>query len=89
MRWWALADTGDTPWDAELPQEALTEIEAAKGTIFEMGATAWWCGPPVHANGFISKKPGKRLDKEDGQEEERTNTVGRLAAPAISAQCQP
>ena len=89
MRWWARADTGDTPWDAELPPEALTEIKAAKGTVFEMGAKAWWCGPPVHANGFISMKSGSIMDKEDEQQEEWTKTMGRFAAQAICAQRQP
>ena len=41
----AAADTGDQPWDAELPAEALVEIKAAKGTVYEMGAKPWWCGP--------------------------------------------
>lgn len=37
------ADTGDVPWEGELPLEALAEIQAAKGTVYEMGAKAWWC----------------------------------------------
>ena len=46
----AAADTGDQPWDAELPAEALVEIQAAKGTVYEMGAKPWWCGPHSYLN---------------------------------------
>ncbi|KAK9846356.1 hypothetical protein WJX81_002222 [Elliptochloris bilobata] len=39
---WSSEDTGDQPWDVDLPAEALTEIKAAKGTVCEMGAKPWW-----------------------------------------------
>ena len=46
----ASADMGDQPWEAELPAEALVEIKAAKGTVYEMGAKPWWCAPPALRN---------------------------------------
>lgn len=38
----AHAETGDGPWDGELPKEVLKDIEAAKGKVFEMAADPWW-----------------------------------------------
>ena len=36
------ADTGDKPWDGEVPEPVLKEIKEAKGKVHSMGSNPWW-----------------------------------------------
>ena len=36
------ADTGDKPWDGEVPEPVLKEIKEAKGKVHSMGSSPWW-----------------------------------------------
>ncbi|CAL5219145.1 g922 [Coccomyxa viridis] len=39
---WSSEDTGDKPWDEEVPEPVLKEIKEAKGKVHSIGPNPWW-----------------------------------------------